>query len=1481
MEKCHSLSKQIAIALFLCLCTIANAQDFKIQHVQDGVGNSGGTNTGFTAVTSLNNAVALANNNRKVSAGLNSEADTPACQGDDISGARQLTATNTLTYYRESGSLSDNMRFNTSIWEYIGPEGGANEFIVRGRYAIALNGTTNSTTQALSGVTNAEKCIPFITGIINDNGGDTQDADSGTAIAYLSDASTLNILKGSNGNDVTVYITVVEFTGSNWTVLHGDSGSTGADTGTITLNDDEDGTSGTATDVSDWSEAIIFTHHIGDTATNGVNDARADNWPILAPGSDEQSVDWTFHADHDSAGTNRHFTHVLVNPEMSVTRFQDTSTADGESTIDISSASITDESLAMVIGSSITSGTSAYYARGWRNYYFNSPTEIAHWCHRPGDGGDTMSHEIQIVNFDPPSGPGGVLTSLELWLKADEGVEEAVDDVAEDGDSVLNWLDNTINTNDASQSTGANQPTYNEAAINFNPAIDFDGTNHEMTASISANSQYTIFAVTEGTYSTTKTLLNLDNGANGSVDIEQTAAIALHGSYTDSGSSTSGTVTNDLTTLTSGVPQLINFRHLTGEKNRMLVNGILQTVAGSNTNANTLSGTVTAGIGADPSTSSTRWNGEIAEMIVYNYKVPVTERYRIESYLGIKYGITIGVNGTSQDYVDSDDRVIWDQSANAGYNYNITGIGKDYASRLLQKQSRTINTTDDITVGIKGIETTNQGNSTQFFSDKTFLIWGHNNGTTTAGTDITKDFSAGTTETNNLSVTPINRIWKMVVTDSVPTVKISIPETMVSAANAGGEDYVMIISDDAAFTTNVTSATMDDVGSELEVDWYFEGTKFITFGAAPETSLGSSSAYFDNYGATDGYLDAGDVNDLDGKDFTISAWVRRDTGENKFDIVSKRNYYNEGLPGGDSYTHGYAFRINQTGKFRMVWKDPDDTVNNQLETNETIPENEWHHVAATYDFSENWAVLYIDGIHVYDSDDYFDKKGFALNPMNTPSDAHFIIGAAHHIKRQQKLRGSVDEVRVWNVELSANQIRYIMNQEIEENVSLNADGKILPSTTTLNDIDDIPWNNLIAYYPMSNAVFGSIKDESNSGNDASMINYDNIDEQTAPLPYRTKSGGTRNWDDPDTWENGDIQYLPGVVSYLYESEPDADKKTMDYNIVQLDHDVDLDNSDTNLIPSYKNGNRTVLGLIVNSGELEIQGNNETDTGYGLTVSHYLKLDGKIDLEGESQLIQGDGSDLDVDSSGTLEKDQQGTADLYTYNYWAAPVGVSNTTTNNNSYALPNVMQDGTTSGTPQNINWLTSGYDGTSGSPVGVADYWVWKYANQTSDNYPSWQHVRSTGSLQAGEGFTMKGTTDTNGVITTEQNYVFEGKPHNGDITLTLSSGNDYLVGNPYASAIDADEFILDNISIASGGRQATDDIINGTLYFWDHFANESHYLSDYEGGYATYNLLGTAAAVSNDIRINNSLQTGTKEPGQYIPVGQGFFVTATDGGT
>ncbi|MDD7888121.1 LamG-like jellyroll fold domain-containing protein [Flavivirga sp. 57AJ16] len=851
------------------------------------------------------------------------------------------------------------------------------------------------------------------------------------------------------------------------------------------------------------------------------------------------------------------------------------------------------------------------------------------------------------------------------------------------------------------------------------------------------------------------------------------------------------------------------------------------------------------------------------EMTTFNEAFTSKKKDQLKAALAIKHSVSLGLDGTSQNYVDSDGRIIWNQLTNAGFNYNVTGIGQDDATGLNQKQSNPINTTDDITIGIKDIAINNSANTNSFFADKTFLMWGHNNGATTATTDINKDFGAGTGITTNVSVTPIARKWKMVVTDSVPTIKLSIPQSMVSATNSVNERYVMIVADDASFTTNVTSATMKDIGTALEVDFYFEGTKYITFGSTPEVDLEGRSLFFDG---SDSYLTAGDVNDLANIDFTISAWVKRDSL--KFDIVSKRNYYHEASNSpAETYTHGYSLTIDTDGKFRMVWRDPEDLNNNIMQTSAAIPFKEWHHIAVTYHSSTNMTRLYMDG--------YLENSNDTLNPMNTPSDAHFIIGAAHYIKRQLRAKGHVDEVRIWDVPLAENQIRYIMNQEIEENGSLNVHGKILPSSTTKNEIGSIPWNNLIAYYPMNTIVFGSIKDASNSGHDASMINYDGIDKQTAPLPYKTIQNG--DWDDSTTWENGAVQYLPGVNSYLNALE------TIDYNIVQIDHNVTMDNSDNLFIPVSKNGNRTLLGLIINSGELKIDGSNATNTGNALTISHYLKLDGTIDLEGESQLIQTTDSDLDTSSSGSLERDQQGARNLYTYNYWSSPVGRTNISSNNVNYTLPEILSDGSDPTNPLTINFLTSGYNGTPGTigttPIGVADYWIWKYINRPANTYSSWQHIRSHGLLNIGEGFTMKGVEDTEGDITQTQNYVFHGKPNNGDITLSLSANNDYLIGNPYPSAIDANEFILDNINDGSG-RAAT-NIINGTLYFWDHFTANSHILGEYQGGYATYTLLGYTAAIFNEAKINNTGTIDTKTLGRYVPVGQGFFVVADAGGT
>ncbi len=508
--------------------------------------------------------------------------------------------------------------------------------------------------------------------------------------------------------------------------------------------------------------------------------------------------------------------------------------------------------------------------------------------------------------------------------------------------------------------------------------------------------------------------------------------------------------------------------------------------------------------------------------------------------------------------------------------------------------------------------------------------------------------------------------------------------------------------------------------------------------------------------------------------------------------------------------------------------------------------NEWTHVAALYSNSFYSSLrLFING-----------ERVDMINVSNDlPADSSKLTIGRKPGTDSNYFNGFIDEARIFSKALKRAKIQRMMNQEIEENGS-STRGVIIPT-----DITNLPWNSLKRYYRMD-AYKDNVLDDLTTpaideGSGARIYNTKVIAHQSAPLPFVTQQSGRLEVavNDPLKGINGDnaINNASAIVKIQHNNV------YIDSNLQQVGLIIDEQDAGSNPI------------------EFKVQNDSE------LNVSWYLKLDGKIDLEGESQLVQGTESYLDPTSLGKLERDQQGNKNLYSYNYWSSPVGKSNSTTNNNAYYLPDILNDGSLAASPVAINFLTSSYNGNPGTPgttpISIADYWVWKYVNRASNNYASWQHVRSTGSLLAGEGFTMKGVQNSVEAFTQQQNYAFLGKPNNGTISLTLSAGNDYLVGNPYPSAMDANEFIKDNISVASGGKAAT-NIINGTLYFWDHFAVASHNLAEYEGGYATYTLIGGIAAVSTDTRINATGGIGTKIPKRYIPVSQGFFVTADTGG-
>ena len=370
---------------------------------------------------------------------------------------------------------------------------------------------------------------------------------------------------------------------------------------------------------------------------------------------------------------------------------------------------------------------------------------------------------------------------------------------------------------------------------------------------------------------------------------------------------------------------------------------------------------------------------------------------------------------------------------------------------------------------------------------------------------------------------------------------------------------------------------------------------------------------------------------------------------------------------------------------------------------------------------------------------------------------------------------------------------------------------------------------------MNSFIGTHINDDSSNKNRGNIVTPSKvtIDYQSAPLPYQSTASGL--WSSPSTWANGATQPLPNSVSIIDGTT------TIDWNIVKTSHNITT------------TGNKTVMGLYVNSNTLSAT--NDTK----VQVTHYLKLDGKLDLVGKSQLIQTNNSDLEATSSGSLERDQQGQSNKYNYNYWSSPVSSINSTTINHGCTVAEVMKDATDVNNIKNILW-TNDVNSIATTPITLSSYWIYKFQNYTS-SYANWAVLGQNGALLPGQGYTLKGSD----AATDQQNYTFVGKPNNGTINIPVSATYLNLCGNPYPSAIDAEDFINDN-----------SDAITGTLYFWEQYStNNSHATSSYEGGYATMTLVGGTPPVSP--AGVSGLGSSSKTPQRYIPVGQAFFVTGS----
>ena len=519
--------------------------------------------------------------------------------------------------------------------------------------------------------------------------------------------------------------------------------------------------------------------------------------------------------------------------------------------------------------------------------------------------------------------------------------------------------------------------------------------------------------------------------------------------------------------------------------------------------------------------------------------------------------------------------------------------------------------------------------------------------------------------------------------------------------------------------------------------------------------------------------------------------------------------------------NNFQIRITSDKKLEAIVNGIPATYNTALDV------SRWYNVAAVYGGGN--LKLYLNGNLVITQ-----AASGAIS-----ADASLLTIGKNPSSSTQYFKGKIDEVRVFNTALTDSQLQRMVYQEIND-FGGEIRGEIVPKNVATSPAS-LPFANLLRYYRMDNYKDDIIDDLTTPAIDVAgtkIYNHKNIYIQQAPMPFETITTGNFA-----TAVNNPLKDIRGL-----------DVTDNDYSIIKVHHDI------------TETSNSVDLGMFVDSGKTILM-NNDTK----MQNDWYLKLDGKIDLVGMSQLVQTLDSDLDATSSGSIERDQQGQANKYSYNYWCSPVSQINSSLNNQPHSVNDVLRDGTNPANPIAINWV-AGYDGAVSSPISLARYWIYKF--DLGNAYSNWTQIGETGSLDVGKGFTLKGAGTTG-----KQNLTFVGKPNNG--TISNSVGNDELLltGNPYPSALDADKFITDNIG--SIERSDTTPAIDGALYFWEHYStNNSHVLSDYQGGYAIRNLAGGVATISTGVDFISGVGTTSKlAPNRYIPVGQGFFVNGKIG--
>lgn len=125
-----------------------------------------------------------------------------------------------------------------------------------------------------------------------------------------------------------------------------------------------------------------------------------------------------------------------------------------------------------------------------------------------------------------------------------------------------------------------------------------------------------------------------------------------------------------------------------------------------------------------PTLQGQSFSGNFPEFISYPFELTANQKNRVESYLALKYGITLATN---TPYRNSKNVTFWTPANYANFPQRIFGIGRDDISGLNQLQSESVHNKDYLIASVKKLYPTNlEKQQVEQIDNNNFVVFGDN-----------------------------------------------------------------------------------------------------------------------------------------------------------------------------------------------------------------------------------------------------------------------------------------------------------------------------------------------------------------------------------------------------------------------------------------------------------------------------------------------------------------------------------------------------------------------------------------------------------------------------------------------------------------------------------------------------------------------------------------------------------------------------------